>query len=143
MIVLNLGCRQNHRFEGWFSSAQAFEDQLHAGLVVCPFCADVEISRLPSGSRYLSGAAQSVTPSIERPAENPPHDKEFLKAFVDAIRNSEDVGWQFADEARRIHYREAEERPIRGKATGQDALDLLEEGIVVLPAPIPPTDETH
>jgi hypothetical protein len=48
-----------------------------------------------------------------------------------------DVGEQFAEEARRIHYGETEARAIRGKASVEDARELIEEGIELIALPIP------
>ena len=54
------------------------------------------------------------------------------------MRETEDVGPRFAEEARRIHYGETRERPIRGRASPEETRDLLEEGVPVMPLPLPP-----
>ena len=65
------------------------------------------------------------------------------EALVSMARKAENVGERFPEEARRIHYDEAPARSIRGVATADETRELLEEGIAVLPAPIPPEDELH
>jgi hypothetical protein len=153
MKVLNLCCANGHGFEGWFASESDYQAQNGSGLVECPLCADRVISRLPSAPRLnLSGARAPTVPVAQRPAEtapvpapsaNPgapvPADMQalWLKAVRHVMAHTEDVGERFADEARRIHYGEAEPRGIRGQATPQDAEALLDEGIEVAALPLP------
>ena len=133
MIVLDLTCIAGHRFEGWFASTPAFEEQLRCGLVTCPHCESAAVSRLPSGPRVTRHTAVPAAPSAEQ----------ILGALQALLESSEDVGRGFAEEARRIHFREAPSRRIRGVATLDETAELLDEGIAVLPLPIPPKDETH
>lgn len=144
MIVLNLSCNDGHRFEGWFASREAFDDQCARGLVSCALCQSPQIAALPSGPRVLRNAAEpvaaltaNVAPAAEQAA------REVFKLLAAAARQAENVGARFAEEARRIHYREAPERAIRGQASREETLELLEEGIPVLPAPVPHESETH
>lgn len=142
MIVIDLHCRHEHRFEGWFASAEAFDGQVLSGMVSCPFCNSVEVSRLPSGPRLISSPRQRAVdaPDGESLAAVERQLREALRAHVGS---SENVGERFPEEARRIHYDEAPARSIRGVASLEQARDLLEEGIVVLPLLVPPNDETH
>lgn len=140
MIVLNLVCRHEHRFEGWFASAEAFEDQQKRGMLTCPFCNDGEVSRLPSGPRVISAAPAKESVERESAAVVQAQLREAIQAYV---RNSENVGQQFPEEARKIHYKEAPARNIRGVATIEQSRELLEEGIVVVPLIVPPSEETH
>jgi len=135
MIVLNLICSAGHRFEAWFASADAFEDQIATGLLACPHCHDTDISRLPSAPHVRRGV----------PTATSAPDVAALQAQTIAKMSAEaeDVGTRFPEEARRIHYHEAAERSIRGQATIADALELLEEGIPVLPLPSPGKKTTH
>lgn len=137
MIVLDLSCDHGHRFEAWFASSDAFDTQLKAGLVSCPHCSSHRIQRLPSAP-YVQTSSHSAP---EKPAPEAIAAR-LVEALRAAARNSEDVGERFADEARRIHYGKAEERPIRGKADHEDMVELLEEGIPVLPVP-PDKDDLH
>ena len=140
MKVLNLQCAHHHAFEGWFGSEDDFRSQLERGLVECPFCGDTAVAKLPSAPRLNLGAQQP-------PAAKPGQDvaampdaalqAAWLKMVRHVMANTEDVGGRFAEEARRIHYGESEDRGIRGQATREETEALLEEGIGVLPLPIP------
>jgi hypothetical protein len=138
MKVLNLQCRQQHAFEGWFASEEAFQDQLARGLVECPYCADVAVAKLPSAPRLNLGAAAPAEPKQEVVATP---DRNLQAAWMQMVRhvmaNTEDVGERFPEEARKIHYGETEERSIRGQASREETESLLEEGITVMPLPVP------
>lgn len=140
MIVYELGCAGGHRFEGWFASSAEFERQREEKLLVCPMCSNDAIERVPHASYVNRGA-------VEKPAPRPNSrsgthyanvDPEALAKLVDAIiENTEDVGAAFPEEARRIHYREAPERHIRGTASPREVEALREEGIEVVAVPVP------
>ena len=150
MKVLDLRCSHGHGFEGWFASNEAFETQLAAGLVECPVCADTRIVKLLSAPRLNLGnakppaeaaaASSSASPApatkAQAPAEQSPQAR-WMRAVREVLAKTEDVGDRFADEARRMHYGEAEERGIRGQATREQTEALLEEGIPVMALPIP------
>ncbi|MBS6360455.1 DUF1178 family protein [Burkholderia sp.] len=132
MKVLDLQCPHGHRFEGWFASTDDFEAQLSRKLVECPVCGATEVSRMPSAPRLnLSGATQT------RPAESHALQAQVMRALREVLEKTENVGERFAEEARRIHYNEAPARSIRGVTTPEDAQALVEEGIDVMPLPIP------
>ena len=138
MKVLNLQCSHQHVFEGWFGSDDEFQGQLAGGLLECPLCGDTGISRLPSAPRLNLGAQPVPAPKQEVAAMP---DVAIQRAWLQMVRhvmaNTEDVGERFAEEARRIHHGESEERGIRGQASPEETEALLEEGIGVLPLPIP------
>ncbi|MCW5633040.1 MAG: DUF1178 family protein [Rubrivivax sp.] len=144
MKVLNLRCANGHGFEGWFASDDDFMDQNGRGLVECPLCADKVIMRMPSAPRLnLSGARAEAGPTPAHAAPQPPPQPAdlqaaFMKAVREMIQRTEDVGPRFAEEARRIHYGEAPERGIRGKASPEEREALREEGIETFALPIPP-----
>ncbi|AOI71008.1 DUF1178 family protein [Burkholderia ubonensis] len=132
MKVLDLQCPHGHRFEGWFASADEFEAQLSRKLVECPVCGATEVSRMPSAPRLnLSGATQA------KPADPRALQAQVMRALREVLEKTENVGERFAEEARRIHYNEAPVRSIRGVTTPEDAQALVEEGIDVMPLPIP------
>ncbi|PCE32125.1 DUF1178 family protein [Burkholderia ubonensis] len=132
MKVLDLQCPHGHRFEGWFASADEFEAQLSRKLVECPVCGMTEVSRMPSAPRLnLSGATQA------KPADPRALQAQVMRALREVLEKTENVGERFAEEARRIHYNEAPVRSIRGVTTPEDAQALVEEGIDVMPLPIP------
>ena len=138
MKVLNLQCSHQHVFEGWFGSDDEFQGQLAGELVECPLCGDTAIAKLPSAPRLNFGAQPSAAPRQDVAAMP---DVAMQRAWLQMVRhvmaNTEDVGERFAEEARRIHHGEVEERGIRGQATREETEALLEEGIGVLPLPIP------
>ncbi|HVZ42914.1 MAG TPA: DUF1178 family protein [Ramlibacter sp.] len=136
MKVLNLRCKHSHSFEGWFASEDDFQGQLARGLVECPMCGDCEIGKLPTAPRLNLGARPeprqdvAATPDASLEAQ-------WLSVVRQVMDATEDVGERFAEEARAIHYGEAKERGIRGQATQEETRALLEEGIGVLPLPMP------
>lgn len=145
MIVLNLSCDSEHLFEGWFASAAAFEDQLARGLVSCPVCDSVKLTRRPTAPYVIAGtSAPPPAPKPRSSAVVPSADAiaTAIALLRQAGRDSEDVGERFSDEARRIHYGEAEARGIKGQASRDDVSALLDEGIMVLPLP-PEDSDVH
>jgi hypothetical protein len=143
VIVLNLLCDQGHRFEGWFASGEAFRSQCQNHLVHCPQCRTSAVSQLPSAPHIKRGASDIAI--SENPAASiaAPVMAQLHRALATMARQAENVGERFPEEARRIHYDEAPARTIRGVATADETRDLLDEGIIVLPAPVPPEDELH
>ena len=138
MKVLDLQCRHGHGFEGWFASEEDFRGQQERGLVECPLCGEQEVSKLPSAPRLNFGAP---APSGDRQQVVSTPDTQLQAAWLQMVRQvmaqTEDVGERFPEEARRIHHGEAEERGIRGQASREETQALLDEGITVLPLPIP------
>ena len=140
MKVLNLRCSHDHSFEGWFASEDDFQSQFERGLVECPMCADKAICKMPSAPRLnVSGArapaAAEVSPATA--SQDVTMQSMWLRAVQHVMANTVDVGERFAEEARRIHYGEVQERAIRGQASREDALALQEEGIAVMSLPVP------
>ena len=143
MKVLNLRCAHAHPFEGWFASEDDFQSQIERGLIECPLCGDKVITKLPtaprlnvSGARETTGSADMATAPASVP-EAVTMQSLWLRAVQHVMANTDDVGERFAEEARRIHYGEVEERAIRGQATREDAIALQEEGIEVMSLPVP------
>jgi hypothetical protein len=133
MKVLNLHCRHDHAFEGWFASEDDFQGQLARGLVECPMCGDHEVAKLPTAPRLNLGARPQKQDVMAAPEAK--LQAEWMKLMRRVLAQAEDVGERFAEEARKIHYGEAEERGIRGQASAEETRALLEEGISVLPVP--------
>ena len=140
MIVFDLICKDQHRFEGWFASGEDFSAQKLQGLLECPVCGGAHVEKLPAAKiRKQSESAGSAVPSLATSAAG--IDKPDISRIVDYIlAHSEDVGKSFAEEARKIHYQETEQRSIRGVATRAETEDLREEGIPVFSLPVPPQD---
>ncbi len=139
MKVLDLQCSARHSFEGWFASEDDFQGQLARGLVECPLCGDTSVSKMLSAPRLNLGAAQPQSTPRQQVMTAPDAAMQaaWLKMVRHVMANTEDVGERFPEEARRIHYGESEERGIRGRASPKDTEALLEEGIGVLPLPVP------
>lgn len=158
MIHYSLRCSQGHEFDAWFRDASSFDEQVACGEVECPYCGDPVVTRAPMAPNINRGVA-STGPA---PAEHPPvtaADIEMitegaqavmvppetpqgqkLQEMIAAVRqhiqeNCDYVGDRFVDEARQIHYGEAEERGIYGDASIDDAQSLRDEGIDVTPLP--------
>lgn len=139
MKVLDLRCEHDHRFEGWFGSEDDFVSQLERQLVECPLCGAKTVTRLPSAPRLnVSGLRDKPAAAANEPTDAVVTGQaEWLRAVRKILKDTEDVGERFAEEARRIHYREVPERAIRGKATRDEAKALRDEGIEVVSVPLP------
>lgn len=138
MKVLDLQCAHGHGFEGWFGSEDDFQSQLTRGLVECPVCGDTAVAKKLSAPRLNLGASvPAESPKREVAAVDPQLQAAWMKMVRHVLANTEDVGGRFAEEARRIHYGETAERNIRGQASREETESLLEEGIAVMPLPIP------
>jgi len=135
MIVFDLACDNSHPFEGWFGSTDDFAAQAKAGDIACPVCGSVEVTRQLSAPfvKTRSGSKptdESQIVSVANAAQ------ELKTKFIEhVLSNTEDVGQRFPEEARRIYYKEAPDRAIRGIASGQEVSALKEEGIDVMAIP--------
>ena len=138
MKVLNLACTNDHGFEGWFASDGDYADQCERGLLACPLCSDKTITRLPSAPRLNVSRRRDDQPALP-PAEvaRARAQAHWLRGVRNMLKNTEDVGARFPEEARRIHYGETEPRGIRGQASAADADALRDEGIEVVAVAVP------
>lgn len=144
MKVFNLSCDRDHVFEGWFGRTEDFDRQVENGLIQCPVCGNGEIRKLLSAPRINRGRGEAPVNAASKPppaTEASPRQAELQRLWIQmarkVIESTEDVGDRFAEEARRIHYKEEPARAIRGEATPAEAADLAEEGIEVLAFPMP------
>lgn len=140
MIVFDLKCKDGHVFEAWFKDSATFGAQSKAKKLVCPICGSKKVEKAPMAPRLGSGAKPPAAnlPAVQ-PAPPPPPDPKtveqvkFMKALGElrkhVEKNADYVGPKFAEEARKIHYREAEGRNIYGEATPREARELSEEGV--------------
>lgn len=166
MKVYNLSCSFDHRFEGWFASEEDCLTQQASGMLACPLCNSTEITRMPSAphiaklhakENQVQSAGASSALAKANPVENQTNQNEvaavtradhsqleaqvqaaFLKGMQELMSRSEDVGSEFAEEARKIHYKESPERSIRGSTTVDEVESLREEGIEILALPALP-----
>lgn len=151
MIIFELSCAHAHRFEGWFASGDEFARQQERGLVTCPVCDDARIERLPSARVSV---AKGVARDNVAPAE-PTEERdtvgsaavglpaEAIAKLREIVRNTENVGTRFPEEARKIHYQETPPRAIRGQASRDEAKALTDEGIEFTSLPPFLTGDTH
>lgn len=170
MIVFDLQCTPlGHRFEGWFGSSSDYESQQARGLVSCPSCGSLDVSKAVMAPHVGRKGNQIAAPSVrqENPASEgdqpssvpvsqpmanipmPPQAVAMLKAVAamqaEALKSSTWVGEKFADDARAMHYGEKDVAPIHGRATLKEAQELAEEGIPVAPVLVPviPPEEAN
>ena len=153
MIVFDLLCSKGHRFEGWFNSATDYASQKERGLVSCPKCSTTAVERVPSATRANLGAQPPKpapaatsndmvkTPDMDGKDAFAIAQMLYSKMLDEILTKTEDVGREFANEARKMHYDEAPARAIRGQATNEEHDALVDEGIPVARFPLPPTDK--
>ena len=141
MKIFDLQCGAGHRFEGWFASAEEFAAQRAQGLVGCPSCGAQDVDRIPSATRFNTGAPQVVARDAKAQDPLALAQKLYSRMLDEILARSEDVGTEFPAEARRIHYHDVPERTIRGQASREEHEALIEEGIPVLRMPIPPAKD--
>lgn len=131
MILYNLICAKGHAFEGWFRDSAGFDEQARAGALLCAVCGSSDVNKAVMAPA-VSGTKKSTLTSTE--AKKMRQFATGLRKYVE--QNADYVGPDFAEEARKIHYGESEERHIYGEATLDEAKELIEEGVDV--APLPP-----
>ena len=136
MILYQLRCADEHSFEAWFRDSASYDLQARSGDVECPYCGSTNVSKAPMAPHIGSSKSREV--GAEAPQEvDERRASEVAQQILDAVgrireyaeQNFENVGDDFADEARKIHYGDEPERGIYGKATEQDVAELEEEGI--------------
>jgi hypothetical protein len=156
MIRYNLRCDRGHAFESWFQSSSAYESQEKRKLVSCPACGSVKVERAIMAPQIVSkknrdSAPPAATPAaateVAAPTSTPllmAQERELrakLKELRDHIvKNADNVGERFPNEARKMHYGDIEHRPIYGEASPDEARSLIDEGVEVSPLPVLPDD---
>ena len=144
MIRFALTCEEGHEFDAWFSSGSSYDEQIEADAVTCPACGSTHIRKAPMAPAVLKGrgGVAKTEPQPDAPAADGESEAgqrqtyAFLKGLREHLKaNADDVGKDFAQEARKMHYGESEERNIYGEATADEAKSLNEEGIPALPLP--------
>ena len=137
MIVYNLKCRKDHVFEAWFRDSAAYDEQAAAGVMSCPICGSRKVEKALMAPRLSKGAAKAEEVAPAAPSEKAVMETEqagqMMKALAEVRRKIEEnfdhVGPAFAEEARKIHYGEADPRNIYGETSDEDAEALREEGV--------------
>jgi hypothetical protein len=154
MIRYSLQCERGHAFESWFQSSSAYDSQVRRKLVTCPACGSAAIEKAIMAPQIVSKRGrESAVPApaaateVTAPASTPllmAQERELrakLKELRDHIvKNADNVGERFPNEARKMHYGDIEHRPIYGEASPDEARSLIEEGVEVSPLPVLPDD---
>lgn len=152
MIVFDLACDNAHGFEGWFRSSEEFASQQARGLLTCPVCDSAAIAKAPMAPAVGAKGNRAASQAPRHPLANKPMPAEVAEAFkalaaaqAKALAGSEWVGDRFVAEVRSMHYGETEEKQVHGRASRDDAVALLEEGIAVAPllAPVHAPEELN
>jgi hypothetical protein len=142
VIRYRLRCAHAHEFEAWFASGDAYESQAAAGEISCPDCGDVDVVKAIMAPNvavrvHAGYAASDESEAIGEKSQAVDVLREVRRALLAA---AEDVGERFSEEARKVHYGEAEARGIRGTASGEEVRTLLDEGIAIVALPPLPED---
>lgn len=134
MIHYTLVCESEHKFDGWFRNAEAFDEQNGRGIVTCPVCSSSSVAKALMAPSVSRASSDKVAVSVGHPQQA--RLRELLKALRDKVTAEADyVGDRFADEARKIHFGEVDAHGIYGEASREDVASLLEDGIDVMPLP--------
>lgn len=140
MITFTLQCTSEHRFEGWFPSGASFDEQAAKGEIACAICGDTSVTKAPMAPAVVSRRASEPMPNSGQPVDAAQALK-MLRELRSKVESEFDyVGPDFAEEAKRIHYGETDERPIYGEATEEQASDLADEGIEIAKIPWVPRE---
>lgn len=149
MIQFSLRCSNDHRFDSWFQSSEAYEKLERAGMVTCVVCGVASVAKAVMAPRVRPArdavpvpAAPSQTGPAPSAAATPA--EQALAAFKKHIESHSDyVGPNFAREARAIHDGSAPERAIYGEARPEEARRLIEDGVPIAPLPFIPRRKTN
>jgi len=134
VIQYSLQCSKGHRFDAWFRNAEAYDDQQGRGMVSCAQCGDAHVEKAPMAPAVARTDQDRATLSAAHP--DAARMRELLRAYRRKVMAEADyVGDRFAEEARKIHFEEAEARGIYGEATREEVAGLIEDGIDFLPLP--------
>ena len=147
MIKYALVCDKDHSFESWFPSGDSYETQARRGLIACPVCASIRVSKaimapaIVGSQKAERKAAEASAAPVALLDERQQRLREIARHIrQEIIANTDDVGTKFPEEARAIHDGEAPARSIRGQATAEEARALIEDGVGVLPLPFLPDE---
>ncbi|HEX7883724.1 MAG TPA: DUF1178 family protein [Afipia sp.] len=153
MIRYALRCERGHEFESWFQSSAAYDSQHKRGLVACPSCESTKVDKAIMAPRIArKGKSKSAPEPVPTPAEDTtstslvmaPQERELLSKLKElrdhVLKNADNVGNKFPEEARKIHYGDIEHRAIYGEATPDEARALIDEGVEVAALPVLPGD---
>ena len=138
MIIYDLKCEKQHKFEGWFRDLAAFEEQRAGKLITCPLCGSSDVAMVPSSIAVMGKSREPGERKAGLGDLSPMKMLEMINDFV--TKNFDDVGERFAEVALKIHRGEEEKRNIRGVTTGRQEDELREEGVEFMKIPVPKFD---
>lgn len=154
MIRYALRCERGHEFESWFQSSSAYDSQHKRGLIACPICESTKVDKAIMAPRIVGKGKKKSEP--QQPDAIPadaaqtstmvmsPQERELVTKLRElrdhVLKNADNVGNKFPDEARKMHYGDIEHRAIYGEATAEEARELIDEGVEVAPLPVLPGD---
>jgi hypothetical protein len=134
VIHYALVCENAHNFEAWFRNADAYEDQHRHGIVTCPICNSASVEKAPMAPAVSRSGGEKVSLSIGHPEHA--QIREALRALRQKVVSEADyVGDKFAEEARKIHFKDVVARGIYGEATRDEVASLIEDGVDFMPLP--------
>ena len=140
MIRYELTCDKAHEFEGWFSSSADFDRQVESGFLTCPSCGSAKVSKLLMAPAVSTARKKEARQTLAMDVAQKEAIRKVREAVAAIKANADDVGARFPEEARKIHYGEADARGIIGQATPDEAQALIEEGIEIAVLPNLPDD---
>jgi len=140
LIRYSLSCEKAHEFEGWFAGSADFDQQVDRGLVSCPVCNSLQVTKALMAPSVSTARKQDEMRTLAMDTAQKAVLAKVKETLAEIRANTEDVGERFPEEARKIHYGEADQRGIIGQATLQEAKALVEEGIDIAPLPVIPDD---
>ena len=142
MIKYQLNCANGHSFESWFKDSAAYDVLAAAGRLTCPECGGAEVSKAIMAPALLTSSPVHSTATDEQRAGQAKALREALVTLREHVERTADyVGDTFAEEARKIHYGEIEQRAIYGETSAEDAKALLDEGVEIGRIPWLPKDD--
>ncbi|MCK8781178.1 DUF1178 family protein [Rhizobium sp. NTR19] len=140
MIKYSLSCENAHQFEGWFSTSADFDSQVKSGFLTCPTCHSASISKTLMSPSVSTARKKEAKREMVMDMARQEAIAKIKQVIAEIKSNAEDVGEKFPEEARKIHYGEADARGIIGQASLVEVKELLEEGIDIAPLPVLPED---
>ena len=155
MILYALHCERGHAFESWFQSSSAYDSQVKRKLVTCPACGSAKVEKAIMAPQIVNkkgranaepvtaAPAEAAVPAASTPllmAQERELRAKLKELREHIVKNADNVGERFPNEARKMHYGDIEHRPIYGEASPDEARALIEEGVEVTPLPVLPGD---
>lgn len=140
MISFRLACDKDHVFDGWFTSSADFEAQNERGLIQCPQCGSAKVEKTLMAPAVSTARKKETIAVASMDQARSAALKELKELRDKVVENSDNVGKNFPEEARKIHYGESDNRSIYGEASREDVESLLEEGVEIAPLPVLPDD---